>query len=183
MSFGMTSRSEWTEDRVERLKQMHAMGHSCSIIAAELGGITRNAVIGKIHRLGLPRHSSHHPLGGLRRKTGRKPKIVREAKPTPRTRIPLEMLAEPLPAEDTPKGPLVMFADLEPHHCRASYGDPKQPGHGFCGCRVVPGTSWCEDHYRRFFVPPRVALPAIYDDQPTKPARASMRAVKRELAL
>ena len=43
----------WTDDRVELLKKLWADGLSASQIAAELGGITRNAVIGKVHRLGL----------------------------------------------------------------------------------------------------------------------------------
>jgi GcrA cell cycle regulator len=43
----------WTDERIETLKKLWADGHSASQIAAELGGITRNAVIGKVHRLGL----------------------------------------------------------------------------------------------------------------------------------
>src|ERR1700755_3457277 len=46
---GMT----WTDERVETLKKLWTEGLSASQIAAELGGITRNAVIGKVHRLGL----------------------------------------------------------------------------------------------------------------------------------
>ena len=44
----------WTDTRIERLKQLWADGRSASDIAALLGGVTRNAVIGKVHRLGLP---------------------------------------------------------------------------------------------------------------------------------
>src|SRR5476651_2216137 len=43
----------WTDERVELLKKLWADGLSASQIAAELGGVTRNAVIGKVHRLGL----------------------------------------------------------------------------------------------------------------------------------
>jgi GcrA cell cycle regulator len=43
----------WTDERVEMLKKMWAEGQSASQIAKELGGVTRNAVIGKVHRLGL----------------------------------------------------------------------------------------------------------------------------------
>ena len=43
----------WTDERVELLKKLWSDGLSASQIAAELGGITRNAVIGKVHRLGL----------------------------------------------------------------------------------------------------------------------------------
>ena len=43
----------WTDERVEVLKKMWGEGQSASIIAKALGGVTRNAVIGKVHRLGL----------------------------------------------------------------------------------------------------------------------------------
>ncbi|MGR3467704.1 MAG: GcrA family cell cycle regulator [Shimia sp.] len=43
----------WTDERVEILKKMWGEGQSASVIAKELGGVTRNAVIGKVHRLGL----------------------------------------------------------------------------------------------------------------------------------
>src|SRR5262245_23827496 len=43
----------WTDERVETLKKLWTEGLSASQIAAELGGVTRNAVIGKVHRLGL----------------------------------------------------------------------------------------------------------------------------------
>ena len=43
----------WSDDRVEQLKKLWEGGLSASQIAAELGNVTRNAVIGKVHRLGL----------------------------------------------------------------------------------------------------------------------------------
>src|SRR6476620_11751788 len=48
----------WTEERIERLKQMWNDGASASQIADELGGVSRNAVIGKAHRLGLEQRPS-----------------------------------------------------------------------------------------------------------------------------
>ena len=60
----------WTDERVETLKTMWSEGKSASQIAKELGGVTRNAVIGKVHRLGLSnRVGGEHPddLGGARR--------------------------------------------------------------------------------------------------------------------
>lgn len=52
----------WTDERVETLKRMWAEGQSASQIAKELGGVTRNAVIGKVHRLGLSnRNASGEP--------------------------------------------------------------------------------------------------------------------------
>ena len=62
----------WSHNRVEQLKKLCEAGLSASQIAAELGNVSRNAVIGKVHRLGLsgrgkspslaaPRHSKAHP--------------------------------------------------------------------------------------------------------------------------
>src|SRR5258707_9791100 len=48
-----TDLQTWTDERVELLKKLWGDGLSASVIAGELGGITRNAVIGKVHRLGL----------------------------------------------------------------------------------------------------------------------------------
>ncbi len=57
----------WTDERIELLKKLWTDGLSASQIAGELGGITRNAVIGKAHRLGLPgRPRSGGPIAGKR---------------------------------------------------------------------------------------------------------------------
>ena len=69
------------------------------------------------------------------------------------------LASEPLPKEDIPRGPLVSFADLESHHCRAPYGDPKEPGFGFCGCQKVPGSVYCADHMQRFYRAPEPRRP------------------------
>ena len=66
----------WTDERVEVLKKMWGEGQSASQIAKVLGGVTRNAVIGKVHRLGL----SNRIGGGGSTKTGAK---NRPAKPVP----------------------------------------------------------------------------------------------------
>jgi GcrA cell cycle regulator len=66
-------RSEWTEERTELLKQLWAKGLSCSQIAAELSGdISRNAVIGKAHRLKLDRRA---PSPAPKRKREKLPKL------------------------------------------------------------------------------------------------------------
>eukprot|EP01037_Dinobryon_pediforme_P013111 gene13111-13213_t len=53
---GMESVTGWTDDRVSTLKKLWLDGLSASQIAKQLGGVTRNAVIGKVHRLGLSGH-------------------------------------------------------------------------------------------------------------------------------
>ncbi|EKE45258.1 GcrA cell cycle regulator [Oceaniovalibus guishaninsula JLT2003] len=53
----------WTDERVETLKKMWGEGQSASAIAKTLGGVTRNAVIGKVHRLGLSNRAGGAPEG------------------------------------------------------------------------------------------------------------------------
>ena len=134
----------WTEERVEKLKALRSEGCSAGIIANELGGVSRSAVIGKLHRLGL--FGSHKV--GKRHKGGPKPKPRVEGLVRP----PRVIHAAPPPKEDEPKRPLVSFADLEPHHCRAIYGYPSGGGDwGYCGCEKVPGSSYCAEHMQRFY--------------------------------
>ncbi|MGB3245170.1 MAG: GcrA family cell cycle regulator [Sulfitobacter sp.] len=78
----------WTDDRVETLKKMWGEGQSASQIAKELGGVTRNAVIGKVHRLGL---SNRATTGGTAAKAEPKAKPVKaapKAKAPPKEELP-----------------------------------------------------------------------------------------------
>jgi GcrA cell cycle regulator len=70
----------WTDERVEQLKKMWTEGQSASQIAKELGGVTRNAVIGKVHRLGLSNRSGAAPAKAPETKSA-KPEPVQPAKP------------------------------------------------------------------------------------------------------
>jgi GcrA cell cycle regulator len=75
----------WTDERVELLKKMWGEGQSASQIAKELGGVTRNAVIGKVHRLGLSN------------------RVAAGAKPAPKDKAPAKAEApKPKPAEPKP---------------------------------------------------------------------------------
>jgi GcrA cell cycle regulator len=60
----------WTDERVDLLKKMWSEGQSASQIAKELGGVTRNAVIGKVHRLGLSNRTTGAPGAGVAAKPG-----------------------------------------------------------------------------------------------------------------
>ena len=81
----------WTDERVETLKKMWSEGQSASQIAKELGGVTRNAVIGKVHRLGLSNRA-----GGTA-----EPAAAPEAKPVKAEAKP-EVKAQPAPAAAPP---------------------------------------------------------------------------------
>jgi GcrA cell cycle regulator len=82
----------WTDERVELLKKMWAEGQSASQIAKELGGVTRNAVIGKVHRLGLSNRTGSGPASAAAA-PAKEAKPVKEAKAKP----------APKPAEPEPE--------------------------------------------------------------------------------
>ncbi|SFK03109.1 GcrA family cell cycle regulator [Celeribacter neptunius] len=94
----------WTDERVELLKKMWGEGQSASQIAKELGGVTRNAVIGKVHRLGLSNRAgsgaSAKPAAAPKAKPAAKPKA--EAKPKAPAQ-PAAKAAEEPAAEAAPK--------------------------------------------------------------------------------
>src|SRR5215211_2405368 len=73
----------WTDERVEMLKKLWSDGLSASQIAAELGGITRNAVIGKVHRLGLSGRAKS-PSSSAPRQRRARPSMMRVARPAMR---------------------------------------------------------------------------------------------------
>jgi GcrA cell cycle regulator len=82
----------WTDERVELLKKMWGEGQSASQIAKELGGVTRNAVIGKVHRLGLSNRAGPTPTPATPAATGAAAKPEAKAKPAPK---PAEAKARP----------------------------------------------------------------------------------------
>ncbi|MFV0409404.1 MAG: GcrA family cell cycle regulator [Paracoccus sp. (in: a-proteobacteria)] len=79
----------WTDERVETLKRMWAEGQSASQIAKELGGVTRNAVIGKVHRLGLSNRDeggeAEAPAAPAAATPAAKPEA--KAKPAPKPKV------------------------------------------------------------------------------------------------
>lgn len=85
----------WTDERVELLKKMWAEGQSASQIAKELGGVTRNAVIGKVHRLGLSNRSSGAAPESAKTEAKAKPAAKPKAEAKPKAAKPA---AEPAAA-------------------------------------------------------------------------------------
>lgn len=75
----------WTDERVELLKKMWGEGQSASQIAKELGGVTRNAVIGKVHRLGLSNRATGGSKSAAEPKEKATPKAAPKPKPQPKT--------------------------------------------------------------------------------------------------
>jgi len=97
----------WTEDRVETLKKMWAEGQSASQIAKELGGVTRNAVIGKVHRLGLSNRAggSTAPSPAVAPKAKEKPSKPAAAKAKPAAETTPVVEDEPEPMVEKPVVP------------------------------------------------------------------------------
>jgi GcrA cell cycle regulator len=77
----------WSDDRVEQLKKLWEAGLSASQIAAELGNVTRNAVIGKVHRLGLSGRAKSPSTAAPRQRKARPAQMVRVSRPMARHRL------------------------------------------------------------------------------------------------
>ena len=103
----------WTDERVETLKKMWAEGQSASQIAKELGGVTRNAVIGKVHRLGL---SNRLPGAGADEVIETVPEVaVRAPEPAPRvepTRAEAPRPVPPAPVTPAAEDPIPAAAAI-----------------------------------------------------------------------
>lgn len=92
----------WTDERVEKLKELWAEGMSASQIAKSLGGVTRNAVIGKVHRLGLSNRTATPSAGPAdETKSAEKP-VTKPAKAAPET-SQVEADAKPEPQAPVPQ--------------------------------------------------------------------------------
>lgn len=154
----------WTEERVELLKKLWSEGLSASQIAARLGNVTRNAVIGKVHRLSLSgraKQASSNP----------RPRKVRPASPhRPTTRhfiagnTALKTHAQPAPRRLPPPVPLedivvpislnLSLLDLNEQTCKWPSGDPDSEDFHFCGHKSWNGLPYCHYHSRVAYQPP-----------------------------
>ena len=137
----------WTDDRVELLKKLWGDGLSASQIAAELGGITRNAVIGKVHRLGLSGRAKAPSSSVPRQRKPRAPaQMFRPARPMVRGNTALaaspaydyDPEPEPEPIENIiPIGQRCTLLELDHEKCHWPIGDPGQPDFFFCGGKTA----------------------------------------------
>jgi GcrA cell cycle regulator len=136
----------WSDEQVERLEELAGRNWSASQIAADLG-VTRNAVIGKLHRLGVSTGNRSSVSAPFKAPKPKKP-MGGEAQAINRIRArtkPANVI--PFPVKIEAKPPLMIATlDLLPHHCRFPYGDPQNPVFGFCGHPKYPGSSYCVAH-------------------------------------
>ena len=124
----------WTEERVALLRKMWGEGKTAAEIAKELGGVTRNAVIGKAHRLRLSNRVS--PI----QQNTKKPSRIAEMKAAAKAAAAVPRAVIQV------KG--IKLSELKEKLCRWPLGDPKEPDFLFCGCQAVPGLPYCGDHAR-----------------------------------
>lgn len=137
----------WTDERVGDLKRLWIEGLSAAEIARRLRWVTRNSVIGKLHRLGFSGRETPSAPRATRPRAPRPRAISTRVAPAPRAAKPpaapilkvVPMLCEP-----------VELLDLQPHHCRYPVN---QDGADYlaCGSRKVDGKPYCVDHSRLAF--------------------------------
>lgn len=147
----------WSEARTDLLKQLYFEGLSASRIAGIIGGVTRNAVIGKCHRLGLAERTTV-----LRKKNA--PRVATSAASTTYERLGRKLRSalpvEPLPPRAETDIPRVAFADLEPMMCRWIVNEVSE-GAMCCGDTIIPGRSYCAHHVQRATPPLQRRTPSI----------------------
>ena len=131
----------WTEERVETLAKLWREGKSAAQIAKELGDVSRNAVIGKVHRMGLSGRAAPHLSG---KNTAPRTRVVRvpaARKVKPKKPAPVEPVK---PVVFVPANPQTII-EISPGECRYPVS-----GQGadmlFCADKAEDGTSWCKHH-------------------------------------
>ena len=122
----------WPPDRVAALERLWTDGLSASEIAARFPGVTRNAVLGKLHRLG--RLGRGRPTTSV--KVPRAAAVTSPHRARPKTAPPRPPRPSPA-AMPTWAGEVATMEALRSWHCRWPIGDPHGPGFAFCGRRVV----------------------------------------------
>ncbi len=158
----MDAATGWTDDRVATLAKLWGEGLSASQIAAALGGgVTRNAVIGKVHRLGL---SGRVKAGAPAPQRPAKPKLIQATPPADEPPRPSADLPGPAPAETAvdhrwardialPESKRVGILELRDSMCKWPIGDPSKPDFAFCGARAASGMPYCTEHCRIAYQP------------------------------
>ena len=155
----------WNDERVEQLKRLHAEGLSCSLIAAKLGcGLSRNSIIGKLHRIGLrninPVVTKERPtLRGHRRSLYPAADLF----PPGDTTVERALPSSPLNDAQVPLNQRRTLVDLGQHDCRWSYDDPDASDFFFCGAPTVDGLPYCRAHCERAYSrPPRPTRKTVF---------------------
>lgn len=137
---------DWNEERTATLRKLWLEGLSASQVARQLGGVSRSAVIGKVHRLGITaREIPPRQRAAVRTASRAQPRnrSTREAIIAPRPALRLAAIAEMTATQS--------ILGLEIHSCRWPIGDVDSHDFGFCGREKTARASYCEDHARGAF--------------------------------
>lgn len=143
------ARGKWTPERLEFAKEKWLLGWTATQIARELGeGISRNAVIGKIHRLGIKRDGElaekirYHHADPERGKRRRALKLMKKE--------PVVSVIMPPPANNDG----ITIMELKVSSCRAIIGLGFDKMARYCGMKSDNGKSFCPWHYSLYYHPP-----------------------------
>lgn len=148
----------WTDERVDSLKKLWLDGLSASQIAKQLGGgVTRNAVIGKVHRLGLSgRAAPSQPQRPFKPARPARPALVaapvRRPEPAPAPTPALPALRPEAVVEEIGSATVLT---LGAHMCKWPIGDPTSDTFAFCGRRTGDEGPYCRDHAQVAYQPPQ----------------------------
>lgn len=165
----------WTDERVEKLKKLWSEGLSASQIAAQLGGVSRNAVIGKVHRLSLPGRAK---AGGAAPATAaRTPKRTTSAPRAPnyaarattrtvtrqqgatmvREEVEVDAVEEVqfVPSSNVvvPISRRLELTELTERTCKWPVGDPLKDDFHFCGNDSPDSSPYCNYHQKMAYQP------------------------------
>ena len=152
----------WSDDRVEQLKKLWESGLSASQIAAELGAVTRNAVIGKVHRLGLSGRAKTPASTAPRPRKAPRPAqhMMRVSRPVSRGNTALahvfevEMESDPIAHDNVvPMSQRRTLVELNEATCRWPIGDPSSTEFFFCGGKSLHALPYCAQHSRIAYQP------------------------------
>jgi len=146
----------WNDERVETLRKLWTDGLSASQIAKQLGGVTRNAVIGKVHRLGLAGRATPSRPAKRPMRLARPPRLHASAggalarpRPAPAPFVPAP---PPLEALAQPDGSLASVLTLTERMCKWPIGDPNDTSFAFCGREADCGP-YCQEHAQHAYQP------------------------------
>ena len=136
---------DWSDERIETLTRLWQEGLSASQVARQLGGVSRSAVIGKVHRLGIAgREAPSRPHAVVGRPSGGRPRAT--AGGTRRATVPRAPRQPVLPRVVFEAPATATIHTLTAHGCRWPIGEPDQDGFGFCGRLRTGAGSYCAGH-------------------------------------
>ena len=138
----------WTPEREEKLKELWKKGQTASQIATLLGGTTRNAVIGKAHRLKLEARAASRRLGSNVNSENNSTPEVKTQKLGRKARFKALLLDKNFEQENPKK-----LEELTDETCRWPIGHPYEEKFYFCGRKPMEKFPYCKLHVLYAFQP------------------------------